>query len=118
LPIIALKTIRLCIEKIREFVSELPLRPPATVAITNAVEAAQPADKLYEIIPEDHRQPYDVRQILDCLLDAGHLDEFQADYAKEMITGRARIRGIPVGVIANNRGMTRAPGGGPPRLAA
>src|SRR6266853_1587071 len=66
-----------CVEKIREFVSELPLRPPATVSVTNAVEAAQPADKLYEIIPEDHRQPYDVRQILDCLLDAGDLDEFQ-----------------------------------------
>ena len=105
-----------CVEKIREFVSELPPRPPAAVSITKAAEAALPADKLYEIIPEDHRQPYDVRQILDCLLDAGHLDEFQADYAKEMITGRARIRGIPVGVIANNRGMTRAPGGGPPRF--
>jgi acetyl-CoA carboxylase carboxyltransferase component len=54
--------------------------------------------------------------MLDCLLDGGKLDEFQADYAKEMITGHARIRGIQVGVIANNRGMTRAPGGGPPRF--
>ena len=105
-----------CVEKIREFVSELPPRPPVAVSITEAAEAALPAATLYDIIPEDHRQPYDVRQILDCLLDAGHLDEFQADYAKEMITGRARIRGIPVGVIANNRGMTRAPGGGPPRF--
>jgi 3-methylcrotonyl-CoA carboxylase beta subunit len=105
-----------CVEKIRECVSELPPRPPAVVSIVESVEAARPAANLYDIIPEDHRQPYDVRQMLDCLLDAGHLDEFQADYAKEMITGRARIRGIPVGVIVNNRGMTRAPGGGPPRF--
>src|SRR5437773_7613852 len=33
-----------------------------------------------------------------------------------MITGHARIRGIQVGVIVNNRGMIRAPGGGPPRF--
>jgi 3-methylcrotonyl-CoA carboxylase beta subunit len=105
-----------CIEKIREFVADLPPRPPSSVSITEVVAAARPADDLYELIPEDHRQPYDMRQVLGCLLDAGHLDEFQADYAKEMITGRARICGIPVGVIANNRGMTRGPGGGPPRF--
>jgi 3-methylcrotonyl-CoA carboxylase beta subunit len=103
-----------CLEKIREFVSELP-RP----ANANAIETAQPlrpADELYEIIPEDHRQPYDVRKLLECLLDDGHLDEFQADYAKEMVTGHARISGIQVGVIANHRGMIRVPGGKPPRF--
>jgi len=71
---------------------------------------------LYEIIPEDHKQPYNVRDMLNCILDSGNLDEFQADYAKEMITGHARICGIQVGIIANNRGMIRAPGGGPPRF--
>ena len=105
-----------CIEKIREFVSELPPKPPESVAIAASAEASRPETDLYELIPEDHRQPYDMRQILACLLDEGHLYEFQADYAKEMITGRARICGIPVGVIANSRGMTRAPGGGPPRF--
>ena len=74
------------------------------------------AAKIYEIIPEDHRQPYDMRDILDCLLDEGHLDEFQADYAKEIITGHASIRGIQVGVIANARGMFRDPAGGAPRF--
>jgi 3-methylcrotonyl-CoA carboxylase beta subunit len=54
--------------------------------------------------------------MLDCVLDGGHLDEFQADYAKEMITGHARIRGIHVGIIANNRGMFREPGGGSPKF--
>jgi acetyl-CoA carboxylase carboxyltransferase component len=71
---------------------------------------------LYDIIPEDHRQPYNMRHLLECLLDQGELDEFQADYAKEMITGHGRIHGIQVGVIANNRGMIRSPGGGPPRF--
>jgi acetyl-CoA carboxylase carboxyltransferase component len=75
-----------------------------------------PEDKIYEIIPEDHRQPYNMRELLDCVLDEGHLDEFQADYAKEIITGHARIRGIQVGVIANARGMYRDPAGGSPKF--
>jgi acetyl-CoA carboxylase carboxyltransferase component len=80
-----------------------------------SVEAARPASDLYEILPEDHRQPYDMREVLKCLLDEGHLDEFQAEYAREMITGHARLRGIQVGIITNSRGMIRQPSG-PPRF--
>jgi acetyl-CoA carboxylase carboxyltransferase component len=104
-----------CIAKIREFISELP-KPVCDVVPGPAGEPLRSADELYNIIPEDHRQPYDVRKLLECLLDDGHLDEFQADYAKEMLTGHARIRGIQVGVIANHRGMVRMPGGKPPRF--
>jgi 3-methylcrotonyl-CoA carboxylase beta subunit len=103
-----------CLEKIREFVSELPASAPA--ANQEPGEPRRPIEDLYDIIPADHRQPYDVKKMFECLLDDGDLDEFQADYAKEMITGHARIRGIQVGVIANHRGMVRAPGGKPPRF--
>lgn len=105
-----------CLERIREIVSELPTRPASAIPIVASREAARPADQLYEMLPADHRQPYNARHLLECVLDEGHLDEFQADYAREMITGHARIRGIQVGVIANNRGMIRIPGGGPPRF--
>ena len=105
-----------CIAKIREFVSELPVRSDGTMPSVSSEKAKTPAEKIYEIIPEDHRQPYNMRELLDCLLDDGQLDEFQADYAKEIITGHARIRGIQVGVIANHRGMVRSPAGGPPRF--
>jgi len=104
---------RACIDKIREFVSELP---PSGVGESESRTTGRPAVDLYEILPEDHRQPYDMRQLLECLIDDGHLDEFQADYAKEMITGHASICGIQIGVIANHRGMVRLPGGKPPRF--
>ncbi|MEP6742147.1 MAG: carboxyl transferase domain-containing protein, partial [bacterium] len=106
-----------CIAKIREFVSELPIKNIGTsTGSKHKGKAKASAEKIYEIIPEDHRQPYNMRELLDCLLDEGELDEFQADYAKEIITGHARIRGIQVGVIANHRGMVKSPGGGPPRF--
>jgi 3-methylcrotonyl-CoA carboxylase beta subunit len=104
-----------CIAKIREFVTELPVNSEAVRSISGS-KAKTSAEKIYEIIPGDHRQPYNMRELLDCLLDDGVLDEFQADYAKEIITGHARIRGIQVGVIANHRGMVKSPAGGPPRF--
>jgi acetyl-CoA carboxylase carboxyltransferase component len=104
-----------CIEKIREIISELPAPEKAPVSITESLEGARPLEDLYKVIPEDHRHPYDARELLGCILDGGHLDEFQADYAREMITGHARLRGIQVGVIANSRGLVREKGK-PPRF--
>jgi acetyl-CoA carboxylase carboxyltransferase component len=116
------------IARIREFVGELPhagsvrtARKDAGAPTAGAPTAGVPtarasSEKIYDIIPEDHRQPYEMRALLDCLLDDGHLDEFQADYAKEIITGHASISGIQVGVIANARGMFRDPAGGPPKF--
>jgi acetyl-CoA carboxylase carboxyltransferase component len=116
-----------CLLKIREFVRELPLNAQAGSLRTARRDAGAPTDggapesgasleKIYDIIPEDHRQPYNMRELLNCLIDEAHLDEFQADYAKEIITGHARISGIQVGVIANNRGMFRDPSGGSPKF--
>src|SRR5260370_7429349 len=82
------------------------------------VEPKTPEEELYKIIPEDHRQPYNVRELLDCLLDDGHLDEFQADYAKEVITGHARIPGIQAGVIPNTPGIFPDPPAAPPTFVA
>jgi acetyl-CoA carboxylase carboxyltransferase component len=96
-----------CIAKIREFVSELPSKKECAVSVIEPQNPARSESDLYEILPEDHRTAYDMREVLKCLLDDGHLDEFQADYAKEMITGHARIRGIQVGIITNHRGMIR-----------
>src|SRR5256885_407757 len=50
-----------CIAKIREFVSELPVRPDGTTRSVPSAKAKTPAEKIYEIIPEDHRQPYNMR---------------------------------------------------------
>src|ERR1041385_5121815 len=99
-----------CIRKIREIVSELPPAEKAPASVAESREAARPLADLYELIPEDHRHPYDSRQVLACLLDGGGLEEFQPGYAREMITGHARVRALQVGVIANSRGLIREKG--------
>ncbi len=105
-----------CLEKIRQLVSELPKKEETKVSIIEARNPKNKPEKLYEILPEDHRAPYEMREVLNCFLDDGKLDEFQADYAKEMICATARIGGILVGVIANSRGMVRGQAGKPPKF--
>jgi 3-methylcrotonyl-CoA carboxylase beta subunit len=75
-----------------------------------APPAASP-DTLYDLLPADHRMSYDMHAVLRALVDRGAVDEFQAGYAREMICGDAAIEGIPLGIIANQRGLIKgAPG--------
>ena len=105
-----------CVLKLREFVTELPPPPPPHVKIIAPREPARPLTDIYDIMPADHRGPYNMRDVLACLLDAGELDEFQAGYAKEMICGFAHVEGVPVGVIVNQRGLLRGAAGRPPKF--
>lgn len=104
-----------CVERIRELIAELPAAPDTPLA-RESRPPARPARDLYELVPDDHRQPYDMHAVLSTFIDAGEFDEFQPDFAQEIICGTARIDGIAVGIIANARGMIRDPHGGPPKF--
>jgi 3-methylcrotonyl-CoA carboxylase beta subunit len=106
---------RACVARIRELVAELS-RETSPLRLSEPAAPGRPESDLYRILPADHRQPYEMRELLRCILDGGELDEFQADHAPEMICGTGRIEGIPVGVIANARGMLKDPHGGRPKF--
>jgi len=61
-----------------------------------------PADELHGIIPTDTRKPFDVREIIARIVDGSEFDEFKARYGTTLVTGFARIEGMPVGIVANN----------------
>lgn len=105
-----------CIAKIRDLVAEMPAKEPTQVSIEASREPLAVSDRLYNLLPEDHRAPYDMHAVLETFLDEGTLDEFQADFAKEIICGTARIGGILVGIIANSRGMSKGKPDEPPRF--
>jgi 3-methylcrotonyl-CoA carboxylase beta subunit len=105
---------RACIDRIRQLIGELPYQPPG--AIIEATPPAEAPASLYDILPDDHRQPYQMEAVLRALLDGGDYDEFQADRAKELLCATARLDGVAVGVLANRRGLIQPEGGGPPRF--
>jgi 3-methylcrotonyl-CoA carboxylase beta subunit len=61
-----------------------------------------PAEDLYGLIPADTRKPYDAREIIARLIDGSDFDEWKARFGSTLVTGFARIHGMPVGILANN----------------
>ncbi|MGE0797368.1 MAG: carboxyl transferase domain-containing protein [Lautropia sp.] len=58
--------------------------------------------ELYGVIPTDTRKPYDVREVIARIVDDSWLDEWKSRYGTTLVTGFARIHGMPVGLVANN----------------
>jgi acetyl-CoA carboxylase carboxyltransferase component len=105
---------RSCVERLRQLVRELPRERPEEAE--DVTPPRRTAFDLYDLLPDNHRGPYDTHAVLECILDGEGLDEFQPGHAREMICGTGFLDGIPVGVIANARGMIKDPAGGPPRF--
>jgi acetyl-CoA carboxylase carboxyltransferase component len=59
---------------------------------------------------------YDMHAVLRTFLDDGRIDEFQQNLAREMICGDAHVAGMPVGVVANQRGLIKGRPGERPRF--
>ncbi len=86
----------------RASVKNLNLNKTPQVTLTEPVPPRYPAEELYGVIPADTRKPFDVREIIARLVDGSEFDEFKARYGTTLVTGFARIEGMPVGIIANN----------------
>jgi 3-methylcrotonyl-CoA carboxylase beta subunit len=67
-----------------------------------SVPAAHPQERLYDVVPVDARKPYDVREVIETVVDGGEYTEFKPLYGATLVTAFARIHGHPVGIIANN----------------
>ncbi|MBN2007411.1 MAG: acyl-CoA carboxylase subunit beta [Anaerolineae bacterium] len=57
--------------------------------------------ELSRIVPTDSQSPYDVRNVVEVLVDNGEFLEVQAAYAQNLVVGFARMGGHPVGMVAN-----------------
>jgi acetyl-CoA carboxylase carboxyltransferase component len=133
---------RACLEKIRTLLERLPSArgirddaatpgpPPqlqhdaddardphrSAAARTESSSDAPDPEALYDLLPTDHRMSYDMHAILRAILDGGRIDEFQEELAREMICGDGAIAGMPVAVIANQRGLIKGLPGEKPRF--
>lgn len=95
-----------CLEMIRQRFRDLPEPKPAP----GATPPPQAADGICGVLPQDHRLPYDVEQIIERLFDGDDFIEFQPEHAPEMLCANARLEGRPVAVIANRRGFLKVRG--------
>jgi acetyl-CoA carboxylase carboxyltransferase component len=93
-----------CLQRLRSLVALLPptSSPEPTSRTAERPPARQP-DELYSLVSLDGRKEYDVRDLLECIVDSGTVDEYKADFGKTLVCAYARIAGRAVGVVANQR---------------
>ena len=86
----------------RDAVARLNRKKPDTVTTETVKAPRYPAQELYGIVPQDLRQPFDVREVIARIVDDSDFDEFKARYGTTLVCGFARLHGMPVGIVANN----------------
>ena len=65
-------------------------------------------EALYSIVASDSTKPYDMVEIIECIVDNSDLEQFKEDYGKTIICGYARIDGWAVGIVANQRKIVKS----------
>jgi acetyl-CoA carboxylase carboxyltransferase component len=92
-----------CLEQIRKIMSKLGPNKSAGFNRATPVLPKVGSDEIYSIMSEGNTKPYNMNDLLDCLVDADTFDEFKKDYGKTIVCGYARIDGWAVGIVANQR---------------
>ncbi|MGX4675626.1 acyl-CoA carboxylase subunit beta [SAR92 clade bacterium H246] len=90
------------ITSVKRLLSYLPTNAWAYPPSTTPKKAKEGAKVLIgKILPEHPRRPYDMHEVIDCVVDQDSFFATKADYGKALITGLARLNGHPVGILAN-----------------
>ena len=87
---------------VRELFSFIPsnnVEDPPRVTVSDPIDRAEP--KLNEIVPEASNQPYDMRDVINYVVDDGYFFEVQQLFAPNIVVGFARLGGRAVGIVAN-----------------
>lgn len=91
---------------IRRFLSFLPSscyeQPPVATPKQAAVDTEEGRARIDAMVPENHRRAYNMRRVIEMLVDGGDLFDYRPLYGASLITALGRIEGHPVGIVANN----------------
>ena len=65
-----------------------------------------PSENIYDLLSVDLKKPIHMKAVIEHLVDGSDLQEFKENYGKTLITGFARIKGIPIGILGNQSFLT------------
>jgi acetyl-CoA carboxylase carboxyltransferase component len=92
-----------CIERIRAIVEKWGYRRQSPWDRKKPEEPSLAAEEIYGIYDSSPARPYDMKEVLARVVDAGRFDEYKPEYGKTLVCGYARIGGFAVGIVANQK---------------
>jgi len=90
------------LHQLRSILESLNRPAPRAMDLQPSEAPKYDPEELLGIVPVDTRTPYDVREVIARIVDGSRFQEFKARYGTTLVTGFARIHGMPVGIVANN----------------
>ena len=94
--------LRIC----RKIIEKIPQATKFDIDIQKEKEPLHSPKNIYELLPIDLKKSIDMKAIIEHLIDESNLQEFKENYGKTLITGFARLKGIPIGILGNQSFLT------------
>lgn len=90
-----------CMLKVRQLLHYLPQNCEDTPPALPYDLGDEIREELESIVPENPNQPYDIRDVINGIIDNGSFFEVHKDFAENMVIGHARLAGQSIGIVAN-----------------
>lgn len=97
-----------CFKKVQQLIDILPpcyedghIHKKPDTALASYTENVEFNEDLENIIPEKSNQSYDIHSVIDGIVDPGSFVEIQEEFAKNVVVGFGRLKGLTVGIVSN-----------------
>jgi acetyl-CoA carboxylase carboxyltransferase component len=97
------KTEQECLTQVKKIISKLGHTKKAGFDRVETIPPIKPSAEVYNAMPVNNAKPYDVMDIIHCIIDAESFQPFKDNYGKTVVCGYARVDGWAVGIVANQR---------------
>ncbi len=98
---------RECLTRIRNLMDKIGDYDKAGFDRAESALPAKNPEEIYGIFPADRAKPYDMREIIERIVDKSEFEEYKKEYGQTMLCGYARIDGWAVGIVANQRTIVK-----------
>lgn len=102
------KTEQECLDEVKKIMDRLGPAPLAGFNRSAPVLPKKDPEEIFGIMHENNSKPYDMLGIIERMVDDSEFDQFKQDYGKTILCGYARIDGWAVGIVANQRLITKS----------
>jgi len=97
-----------CLAKIKSIISKIGKNTEAGFDRINSLPPSVNPQDIYGIIPVERSKPYDMHDVIKCIVDNGEFEEYKELYGQSILCGLTRVDGWAVGIIANQRKIVKS----------
>ena len=101
------KTEEECLDQVKRIMNKLGHHPSAGFDRVEPVAPVKKIEEIYGVLPANNVKAYNMLEVIERIVDNSEFDQFKADYGKTILCGYGRIDGWAVGIVANQRLVTK-----------